>query len=245
MFGSEEAMLPLDMSEFKDESSLNRLIGSPSGYVDSEAGGQLTERVRQQPYVIVLFDEVEKAHPRILDILLQVIEEGRLTDGRGQVTYFSETVIILTSNLGSQELAVTVITDEIREGAMEEVRTYFRPEFLNRLDEIIMFNALSNEDLYNILKLLLKSETRMGADRGLKLEFTEAAIQWMLAQNDEPEYGARPLKRIIRRSVREPLADFLLRANPPAGTQVTVDAGADGLHFAAMVDGKEIKVEAG
>ena len=245
MFGSEEAMLPLDMSEFKDESSLNRLIGSPSGYVDSEAGGQLTERVRQQPYVIVLFDEVEKAHPRILDILLQVIEEGRLTDGRGNVTYFSETVIILTSNLGSQELAVPVITDEIRDEAMEEVRTYFRPEFLNRLDEIIMFNALSNEDLYNILKLLLKGEIKMGAERGLKLEFTEAAIQWMLAQNDEPEYGARPLKRIIRRSVREPLADFLLRANPPAGTQVTIDAGSDGLEFSALVDGKEVKVAAG
>src|SRR5664279_5676420 len=156
------------MSEFKDESSLNRLIGSPSGYVDSEAGGQLTERVRQQPYVIVLFDEVEKAHPRILDILLQVIEEGRLTDGRGQATYFSETVIILTSNLGSQELAVPVITDEIRDGAMEEVRTYFRPEFLNRLDEIIMFNALSNEDLGNVLKLNLKREQQLGAERGLK-----------------------------------------------------------------------------
>ena len=233
------------MSEFKDESSLNRLIGSPSGYVDSEAGGQLTERVRQQPYVIVLFDEVEKAHPRILDILLQVIEEGRLTDGRGIATYFSETVIILTSNLGSQELAVPVVTDEIREGALEEVRTYFRPEFLNRLDEIIMFNALSNEDLGNVLKLNLKREQQLGAERGLKLEFTEAAQKWMLAQNDEPQYGARPLRRIIRRSVREPLADFLLRVNPPAGTQVTIDAGADGLQFSATVDGKPVKVEAG
>lgn len=242
MFGSEDAMLPLDMSEFKDESSLNRLIGSPSGYVDSEAGGQLTERVRQQPYIIVLFDEVEKAHPRILDILLQVIEEGRLTDGRGNTTNFSETVIILTSNLGSMELAVPVITDEIREEAMEEVRSYFRPEFLNRLDEVVMFNALSNEDLYEILKLNLRSEQKLGAERGLKLEFTEAAMQWMLAQNDEPEYGARPLRRIIRRSVREPLADFLLRANPPAGTQVTVDANGDGLQFSAVVDGKEIKV---
>ncbi len=245
MFGNEDAMLPLDMSEFKDESSLNRLIGSPSGYVDSEAGGQLTERVRQQPYIIVLFDEVEKAHPRILDILLQVIEEGRLTDGRGNSTAFSETVIILTSNLGSQELAVPVITDEIRDGAMEEVRTYFRPEFLNRLDEIIMFNALSQEDLYEILKLNLAKEQKLGAERGLKLEFTEAAVQWMLAQNDEPEYGARPLKRIIRRSVREPLADFLLRANPPAGTRVVIDAGQDGLLFSATVDGKEIKVGAG
>lgn len=242
MFGSEDNMLPLDMSEFKDESSLNRLIGSPSGYVDSEAGGQLTERVRQQPYIIVLFDEVEKAHPRVLDILLQMIEEGRLTDGRGNPTYFSETVIILTSNLGSQHLAVTSIDDEVREEVMDEVRTFFRPEFLNRLDEIIMFNALSDEDLHNILKLLLKQETRLGAERGLTLEFSEAAIRWMLDQNDEPEFGARPLKRIIRRSVREPLADFLLRANPPAGTVVKIDANGDGLTFGAVVDGKAINV---
>jgi len=243
MFGSEDAMLPLDMSEFKDESSLNRLVGSPSGYVDSEAGGQLTERVKQQPYIIVLFDEVEKAHPRIMDILLQMVEEGRLTDGRGNTVSFSETVIILTSNLGSEELAVPVITDEIREAAMEDVRSWFRPEFLNRLDEVIMFNALSQEDLYNILKLMLKKEAQMGAERGLKLEFTEEAIQWMLRQNDEPEYGARPLRRIIRRSVREPLADFLLRANPPAGTIVRIDA-PDGkeLSFAAVVDGKEVSV---
>lgn len=246
MFGSEDAMLPLDMSEFKDESSLNRLIGSPSGYVDSEAGGQLTERVRQQPYIIVLFDEVEKAHPRILDILLQMIEEGRLTDGRGNMTQFSETVIILTSNLGSQELAVPVITDEIREEAMEEVRTYFRPEFLNRLDEIIMFNALSSDNLHDILLLLLKKENKIAQERGLTLDFSEASVQWMLAQNDEPEYGARPLRRIIRRSVREPLADFLLRANPPAGTTINIDAKTDGsdLQFAALAaDGTEIKVE--
>jgi ATP-dependent Clp protease ATP-binding subunit ClpC len=242
MFGSEDAMLPLDMSEFKDESSLNRLIGSPSGYVDSEAGGQLTERVRQQPYIIVLFDEVEKAHPRIMDILLQVIEEGRLTDGRGNTTQFSETVIILTSNLGSEELAVPVITDEVRENTMEEVRTWFRPEFINRLDEVIMFHALSAEDLHNILLLQLKGETKMAADRGLKLEFSDAAAAWMLAQNDEPQYGARPLKRIIRRFVREPLADFLLKANPPPGTQVKVDADTTGLKFAALVDGKEMSV---
>ncbi|MBC6936789.1 MAG: ATP-dependent Clp protease ATP-binding subunit [Chloroflexi bacterium] len=242
MFGSEEATLPLDMSEFKDESSLNRLIGSPSGYVDSEAGGQLTERVRQQPYIIVLFDEVEKAHPRVLDILLQMIEEGRLTDGRGNTTNFSETVIILTSNLGSQALAVPVITDEIREEAMEEVREFFRPEFLNRLDEVIMFNALSADDLENILKLMLKKETRMAGERGLSLEFTDPAIEWMLAQNDEPEYGARPLRRIIRRSVREPLADLLLKVNPAPGTVVRVNANGDGLQFIALVDGKEVTV---
>lgn len=242
MFGSEDAMLPLDMSEFKDESSLNRLIGSPSGYVDSEAGGQLTERVKRQPYIIILFDEVEKAHPRIMDILLQVIEEGRLTDGRGNTTNFSETVIILTSNLGSEELAVPVIDDEVRETAMEQVREWFRPEFLNRLDEVIMFNALSEEDLSAILRLMLKKENRMALDRGLELDFTQQAVDWMLAQNDEPQYGARPLQRIIRRFVREPLADFLLRTNPPSGTQVKIDANEHSLQFAALVDGKVVSV---
>ncbi|MEL6269794.1 MAG: ATP-dependent Clp protease ATP-binding subunit [Chloroflexota bacterium] len=245
MFGNEDAMLPLDMSEFQDESSLNRLIGSPSGYVDSEQGGQLTERIRQQPYTIVLFDEVEKAHPRVLDILLQVIEEGRLTDGRGNMTRFSETVIILTSNLGARHLAVPVITEDVRDEAMEEVRNFFRPEFINRLDEVIMFNALDNDALYRILGLMLKGEKRLAGDRGLELEFTEKAMRWMLAQNDQPEYGARPLRRIIRRSVREPLADFLLRANPQPGTSIYIDAedGADALSFKAMVDGKEIPVE--
>ena len=245
MFGNEDAMLPLDMSEFQDESSLNRLIGSPSGYVDSEAGGQLTERVRQQPYTIVLFDEVEKAHPRVLDILLQVMDEGRLTDGRGNMTRFSETVIIMTSNLGARDLAVPVVTDEVREVAMEKVQAHFRPEFINRLDEVIMFNALENDDLYKILKLMLGGEQKLAADRGLELKFTEAAMRWMLAQNDEPEYGARPLRRIIRRSVREPLADFLLRANPQPGTIVRIDGepGSDDLLFSALVDGEEIPVE--
>lgn len=245
MFGTEDAMLPLDMSEFKDESSLNRLIGSPSGYVDSEAGGQLTERVRQQPYIIVLFDEVEKAHPRIMDILLQVIEEGRLTDGRGNPTNFSETVIILTSNLGSQSLAVPVIDDDAREEAMDDVRSWFRPEFLNRLDEVIMFNALDEPNLGKILRLLLKKENKMAEERGLKLSFTDNGIAWMMGQNDEPEYGARPLRRIIRRSVREPLADFLLKTNPPVGTEVVIDANSvqdATLTFRALYDGKDIAI---
>lgn len=246
MFGSEDAMLPLDMSEYKDESSINRLIGSPVGYVGSEEGGQLTERVRNQPYIIVLFDEVEKAHPRIMDVLLQVIEEGRLTDGRGNVARFSEAVIILTSNIGSEHLAVPVITDEIREQVMEEVRDFMRPEFINRLDEVIMFNALSEENLADIMRLLLNKENKMAANRGLSLNFTEAAIKYLLSLNDEPEYGARPLRRIIRRHVREPLADFLLKANPPAGTEIRISTSrkkAEGLKFAAIIDGKEVVIE--
>ncbi len=246
MFGSEDNILPLDMSEFKDESSVNRLIGSPSGYVDSEAGGQLTEAIKRQPYQIILLDEVEKAHPRIMDLLLQVFEEGRLTDGRGNTTQFSESVIIMTSNIGSIYLAVPVINDEIREEVMDEMIDFFRPEFINRLDEVIMFNALSAENLADILKLLLKKEQKLIAERGIDLQFTSGAEKWLLEQNDEPEYGARPLRRIIRRSVREPLADFLLKANPSPGTEVRVSRSRrkdEGLKFAAIVDGVEVSVE--
>lgn len=242
MFGSESAMLALDMSEFKDESNLNRLLGSPSGYVDSEAGGQLTERVKKQPYLLVLFDEVEKAHPKIMDILLQMMEEGRLTDGRGNVVSFSETVIILTSNLGSRQLAVPVITDEVREEAMEEVREWFRPEFLNRLDDVVMFNSLAGDSLRKILEINLRKEVKLVLERGIQLSFTDTAIDWMMEQYDEPEYGARPLRRIIQRYVREPLADFMLRANPDAGTEIKVDRGADGLTFSVTKDGQAIPV---
>jgi ATP-dependent Clp protease ATP-binding subunit ClpC len=240
MFGSQEDMLPLDMSEFKDDSSVNRLIGSPTGYIGSEEGGQLTERVRQQPYIIVLFDEVEKAHPRILDLLLQVIEEGRLTDGRGQTTRFTEAVIILTSNIGSEHLSVPYVDEGIREQVMDEVREFLRPEFINRLDDVVMFNALSNTHLENIMRLLLEKEQQLAEERGLSISFTDGAVKWLSDQNNQPEYGARPLKRIIRRFVREPLADFLLRTNPPAGTAVRVSASRKkdgGLKFTSDADG--------
>jgi ATP-dependent Clp protease ATP-binding subunit ClpC len=231
MFGDEDAMLQLDMSEFQNESTVNRLLGSPSGYVDSEAGGQLTERVRQQPYLIVLFDEIEKAHPRVVDILLQVLEEGRLTDGRGNVANFSETVIILTSNLGADYLATTEITDEIRDDVMDDVDDHFRPEFLNRLDEIVIFHPLDENHLRQILDLMLNKENKLASGRGLSLEFTTRAKNWMLDQNEHPEWGARPLRRIIRQNLREPLADYLLRENPPAGTAIRIGAGKNGLTF--------------
>ncbi len=246
MFGSEDAMLPLDMSEFKDESSINRLIGSPTGYVGSEEGGQLTERVRQQPYIIVLFDEVEKAHPRIMDILLQVFEEGRLTDGRGVTTRFSEVVVIMTSNIGSEYLSVPNLTEEIKDDVMEEVRDYLRPEFINRLDEVVLFNALDDDALEAIMRLLLDKESELAGERGLQLSYTDSALTYLLSLNDQPEYGARPLKRILRRYLREPLADFLLKANPPAGTEVKIGRSRKknkGLKFSATVDGEEIALE--
>jgi ATP-dependent Clp protease ATP-binding subunit ClpC len=231
MFGSEDAMVTLDMSEYQQDHTVNRLIGAPPGYVGYEGGGQLTEKVRQRPSTVVLFDEVEKAHPRVLDVLLQIMEEGRLTDAQGRVCSFSETVIILTSNLGSQYLDKSVMTDQMRDLVMAAVRGAFRPEFLNRLDEIILFLPLTQDQLRQILNLLLKKEIKMLAAQGVALEVSQAARTWMLAQNDHPEWGARPLRRIIQKNLREPLADWLLAAAPPKGAQVAVDAGEGGLSF--------------
>jgi ATP-dependent Clp protease ATP-binding subunit ClpC len=231
MFGSEDALLQLDMSEYMDENTVSRLVGAPPGYVGFEGGGQLTDRVREQPYIVVVFDEVEKAHRRVLDVLLQVMEEGRLTDAQGNVASFTEAVIIMTSNVGARDLETTVIDDETREAVMEDVRAEFRPEFLNRIDEIVIFHPHSEENLAQILDLLLRGENKLAAERGLTLEFTPDAKTWMLAQNDHPEWGARPLRRIIQRNVRDRLADYLLNETPQAGTTVTIDASKEGLTF--------------
>jgi ATP-dependent Clp protease ATP-binding subunit ClpC len=229
MFGSEDAILALDMTEYQQEDSLNRLIGAAPGYVGFEGGGQLTDRVRATPYTVVLFDECEKAHPRILDVLLQIMEEGRLTDGQGRVASFAEAVVILTSNLGAEFLSDLSLGDTAHELAMQMVKQHFRPEFLNRLDEIVMFNALNPEALRLVLDLMLKQEAKLAEGRGLKLEVSEAARAWLLAQNDHPEWGARPLRRIIERHVRQPLADALLAAEVKPGTVAKVEVGEKGL----------------
>ena len=232
MFGSEKAMLVLDMSEYQEEASVNRLIGAPPGYVGYEGGGQLTDFVRETPYTVVLFDEIEKAHPRVLDVLLQVMDEGRLTDGQGRLTTFSETVIIMTSNLGAQYMLVPVIGERERELVMGSVRSFFRPEFLNRLDEVILFHQLTEPQLAQILDLLLEKEKKLAAGQGIELVLTPEAKTWLLAQNDQPQFGARPLRRIIGRFLREPLADFLLsEARRDEQTLVIVDREVDGLKF--------------
>lgn len=229
-------MLEIDMSEYMDDGSVNKLIGAPPGYIGYEGGGQLTDRVRQQPYIVVLFDEVEKANKRVLDLLLQVLDAGRLTDGQGRLTTFSEAVIILTSNLGAEHLQNADVTEDDREGVMDDVRSFFRPEFLNRLDDIVIFHPLTESDLRSILDLLLKKEGALAESRGLKVEFTPAAREWMLAQNDHPEWGARPLRRIIGRSVREPLADYLLTTTLAPGTTIKIDGAphAAALSFATV-----------
>ena len=231
MFDTEEAMITLDMSEYQQAASLNRLIGAPPGYIGFQSGGQLTGFVRKRPYTVVLFDEVEKAHPRVLDALLQVLDEGRLTDGKGQITSFSETVIIMTSNLGAYHMLLPVIGDRERQLVLAEVKSFFRPEFLNRLDEVIMFHQLTPEQLAQILDLMLKKEFALTAKQGITLSVTPAARRWLLAQNKTPEYGARPLRRLIARHLREPLADFLLSERVGGEVEITVDASTKGLSF--------------
>ncbi len=231
MFDTEDAMIVLDMSEYQEEASVNRLIGAPPGYVGYQSGGQLTDFVRKRPYTVVLFDEVEKAHSRVLDVLLQVLDEGRLTDGQGRTTSFAETVIIMTSNLGAYHMLVPVIGDRERELVMAEVRRFFRPEFLNRLDEVIMFHQLSPDQLAAILDLMLEKEFDLAARQGIGLTVMTAAKRWLLAKNETPEYGARPLRRIIGRFLREPLADYLLRQPDRENIAVTVDVDGDGLVF--------------
>jgi ATP-dependent Clp protease ATP-binding subunit ClpB len=234
LFGSEDALIAIDMSEYLDESAVNRLIGAPPGYVGFEGGGQLTDRILQSPYAVVLFDEVEKAHPRVLDLLLQVMEEGRLTDGKGRQASFRETVILLTSNLGAHYLGDPALGDSARDQAMIEVKAHFRPEFLNRLDEIIFFNRLSEEDLFQIMGLLIRKEAALAAGPGLELRVSDEARRWLVAQNEHPEWGARPLRRILQRHLREPLADYLLSTDAPQGTIVQVDIGPSGLTFSTQ-----------
>lgn len=235
MFGTEDALLTFDMSEFMDESSVNRLIGSPPGYVDSQAGGQLTEAVKKRPYSVILFDEVEKASLKVFDVFLQVMDEGRLTSGQGETVSFSECVIIMTSNAGGRFLADPQLSEAAaRELAEQAVKEHFRPEFLNRLDEIIYFHSLSQEDMRQILDLLLRKEEKLLAGRNLHLEMTEGAKNWLLKQNDHPEWGARPLRRLIQKHIREPLADFLLKEEPPAGTIIKMQVKGKNLEFKTM-----------
>ncbi len=223
MFGSEDNLTTLDMSEFMEDSSVNRLIGSPPGYIGHESGGQLTEAIKKQPFSIVLFDEVEKASVKVFDVLLQVLDAGRLSSGQGETVSFSECVILMTSNIGSRHLANPDLDEEeARELAEIELKAHFRPEFLNRLDDIIFFHLLSNDNLRDILDLMLKKEEKLLAGRKLHLEMSDDAKSWLLAQNEHPEWGARPLRRLIQRHIREPVADFILSDDPAPGTLVKV-----------------------
>ena len=236
LFDDERAIVRIDMSEYSEKHSVARLVGAPPGYVGYEEGGQLTEAVRRRPYSVVLLDEVEKAHPEVFDILLQVLDDGRLTDGQGRTVDFRNVILVLTSNLGSQFLTDPLTSpEEKRNGVMSVVQASFKPEFLNRLDDIIIFEALSKEELGEIVEIQLARIAKRLTDRRLSLEVTDAARSWLADEGYDPAYGARPLRRLVQREIGDRLARMLLAGEVLDGQKVVVDRvdGSDGLTLRA------------
>ncbi|MGK2742227.1 ATP-dependent chaperone ClpB [Tepidicaulis sp. LMO-SS28] len=234
LFDDDQAICRLDMSEYMEKHSVARLIGAPPGYVGYEEGGALTEAVRRRPYQVVLFDEIEKAHPDVFNVLLQVLDDGRLTDGQGRTVDFKNTIIIMTSNLGAEYLAGQKEGEEseaVREQVMDVVRSRFRPEFLNRLDEILLFHRLNRSQMDGIVDIQLERLLKLLASRHVTLEMTPDARHWLAERGYDPVYGARPLKRVIQREVQDPLAELLLQGAIKDGETVKVTLGEDGLLF--------------
>ena len=232
LFDDEQAMVRIDMSEYMEKHAVARLIGAPPGYVGYEEGGALTEAVRRRPYQVILFDEVEKAHPDVFNVLLQVLDDGRLSDSHGHTVDFRNTLIVLTSNLGSEYLASLgpgQAAGEVREQVMAVVRAHFRPEFLNRLDETILFERLSREHMKGIVEIQLRHLEALLAERKIPLDFSDAAKAWLANAGYDPVYGARPLKRTIQKSLQDPLARLILEGRIRDGDPVRVDAGDGGL----------------
>ena len=228
LFDDESAMVRIDMSEFMEKHAVARLIGAPPGYVGYDEGGLLTEAVRRRPYQVVLFDEVEKAHPDVFNVLLQVLDDGRLTDGQGREVNFANTLIILTSNLGSQflsNLEEGQKVSDVEPQVMEVVRSHFRPEFLNRLDEIITFHRLAPEHMAPIVEIQVRRVQKLLKDRKITIDLTDAAKRWLGRVGYDPVYGARPLKRAVQRYVQDPLAEMILEGEVPDGATVDIDEG--------------------
>ena len=251
LFDDEAAMIRVDMSEYMEKHAVARLIGAPPGYVGYEEGGQLTEAVRRKPYSVLLLDEIEKAHPETFNLLLQLLDEGRLTDGHGRTVDFRNTVIIMTSNVGTAELARTEIgfteggvqqTDQ-SEQLLGELRRSFRPEFLNRVDEIIVFRALTKEQIGEIVEIQLRGlEKRLVAQK-IRLRLTDAAKNFLAERGYDPVYGARPLKRTIQTHIMNPLSKKLLAGEYEAGETVEADhaEGADTLSFAVLMEAEAVR----
>ncbi|WP_432135034.1 ATP-dependent chaperone ClpB [Streptomyces sp. bgisy154] len=230
LFDDERAMVRIDMSEYGEKHSVARLVGAPPGYVGYEEGGQLTEAVRRRPYSVVLLDEVEKAHPEVFDILLQVLDDGRLTDGQGRTVDFRNTILVLTSNLGSQFLVDPISTEaEKKEQVLEIVRASFKPEFLNRLDDLVVFSALTKDELSRIAQLQIERLARRLAERRLTLEVTPQALAWLADEGNDPAYGARPLRRLVQTAIGDRLAREILSGEIKDGDTVRVDRFGEGL----------------
>jgi ATP-dependent Clp protease ATP-binding subunit ClpC len=246
LFGDESALIRFDMSEFGERHTVSRLVGAPPGYVGYDEAGQLTERVRRNPYSVVLLDEVEKAHPDVFNLLLQVLDDGRLTDGQGRTVDFRNTVVIMTSNIGSELLASRggalgfvpvggaaadgyASEKDLRDRVWARLREFMRPEFLNRIDEVVLFRKLDQAQLRRIVGLLLQAtEARLAAQHA-RLEVTEEAVDWIAEHGYEPEYGARPLRRVIQREVDDRIADLLVSADLEEGDVVRIAVAGDAL----------------
>ncbi len=243
LFDDESAMIRIDMSEYQEKHTVSRLLGAPPGYVGYDEGGQLTEAVRRRPYSVVLFDEIEKAHREVFNVLLQLLDDGRLTDGQGRTVDFKNTVVIMTSNLGSelwmggQERAAAPARDEIN----RILQAHFRPEFLNRVDEIIVFHSLSREHLAQIVGIQLKRLGALLAERGFRIEVSEAAREYLAEKGYDPDFGARPLKRTIQRELQDPLALQVLSGEFRDGDVIRVDRGPDGLEFKTVVQAEVVR----
>ncbi|MCS6865222.1 MAG: ATP-dependent chaperone ClpB [Gemmataceae bacterium] len=242
LFDDERAMIRIDMSEYQEKHTVSRLIGAPPGYVGYDEGGQLTEAVRRRPYSVVLFDEIEKAHPDVFNTLLQVLDDGRLTDGQGRTVDFKNTIIIMTSNVGSQRILqykgshIGEVYERMKAAVLDELRKQFRPEFLNRIDEIVVFHALTEADMIKIVEIQLGNLRKRLAERKITLRLSDAAKEFIVRVGYDPMYGARPLKRAIQKEIETPLARLLLQGEVPDGAAVTVDydAAADRLTFRAQ-----------
>jgi ATP-dependent Clp protease ATP-binding subunit ClpB len=242
LFDSEQALVRLDMSEYMEEHTVSRLIGAPPGYVGYDEGGQLTEAVRRRPYCVILFDEIEKAHPDVFNALLQLLDDGRLTDGQGRTVDFRNTVVVMTSNVGSELISGYVgAAEAMKERVLEALRQKFRPEFLNRIDDIVVFHSLDREHLRAIVDIQLARLAKRLAERHLTLEFSDRSKDLLATRGYDPVYGARPLKRVIQQLVETPLAHQLIAGNVPDGTTLEVDVGADGaLTFTPVVEAEPV-----
>ena len=232
LFDDDSAMVRIDMSEFMEKHAVSRLIGAPPGYVGYDEGGVLTEAVRRRPYQVVLFDEVEKAHPDVFNVLLQVLDDGMLTDGQGRTVDFKQTLIILTSNVGAQALSQLpdgADASDAKRDVMDAVRAHFRPEFLNRLDETIIFDRLARDDMAGIVTIQMQRLEKRLAGRNITLDLDAAALKWLADEGYDPVFGARPLKRVIQRALQDQLAEMILSGDVVDGAKITVSAGADGL----------------
>jgi ATP-dependent Clp protease ATP-binding subunit ClpB len=228
LFDDEQAMVRIDMSEYSEKHTVSRLVGAPPGYIGYEEGGQLTEAVRRRPYSVVLLDEVEKAHPEIFNILLQVLDDGRLTDGQGRTVDFRNVILVLTSNLGSQFLADQTMSRELKEETvMSVVRKAFKPEFLNRLDNIVMFDPLTPEDLSHIVTINLQRLNTRLSERRIRIDVTDAAREWLATKGFDPVYGARPLRRLVQTAIEDQLAKRVLDGTIGDGSEVTFDVADD------------------